>query len=175
MPHETVAVSVYNIHAPCHFVQSHRLNVHASLAVTCHMHFWQNDWDRLRATVVTRGGTDTEIRISTESWPWRRKFSCCSCRDLNQRLFSHKSGALTTELSLIQFHSTDSILPMHKHCKSVTSLPVIQVLAHKGLWHCKNCQHVWQCILLSHYFFKFILLAIYVTWVFFKVDMVKND
>ena len=25
------------------------------LAVTCHLHFWQNDWDFLRATVVTRG------------------------------------------------------------------------------------------------------------------------
>ena len=26
------------------------------LAVTCHLHqFWQNDWDLLRATAVTRG------------------------------------------------------------------------------------------------------------------------
>ena len=23
---------------------------------------------------------DTEIRVSTESWPWRRKFACCSAR-----------------------------------------------------------------------------------------------
>ena len=29
--------------------------VHACLAVTCHLHFWQNDRDFLRATVVTRG------------------------------------------------------------------------------------------------------------------------
>jgi len=29
--------------------------VYACLAVTCHMHFWQNDRDFLRATVVTRG------------------------------------------------------------------------------------------------------------------------
>ena len=27
----------------------------ACLAVTCHLHFWQNDRDFLRATVVTRG------------------------------------------------------------------------------------------------------------------------
>ena len=33
-----------------------------SLAVTCHLHFWQNDQDLLCATVVTRGGMDTEIR-----------------------------------------------------------------------------------------------------------------
>ena len=25
------------------------------LAVTCHLHFWQNDRDRVRATAVTRG------------------------------------------------------------------------------------------------------------------------
>ena len=28
--------------------------------ITCHLHFWQNDRDLLRATAVTRGGTDTE-------------------------------------------------------------------------------------------------------------------
>ena len=39
-----------------------------------------------------------EIRVSTESRPWRRKFSR-SCRDLNPGPFSHESGALTTELS----------------------------------------------------------------------------
>ena len=29
--------------------------VYACLVVTCHLHFWQNDRDFLRATVVTRG------------------------------------------------------------------------------------------------------------------------
>ena len=29
--------------------------MYACLAVTCHLHFWQNDPDFLRATVVTRG------------------------------------------------------------------------------------------------------------------------
>ena len=45
------------------------------------------------------GGTDTEIRVSTESRPWRRKFSRRSGRDSNPQPFSHESGALTTELS----------------------------------------------------------------------------
>ena len=104
VPHETAAVSVqvlwtpYN-HAPCQFMQSHICKVHAYLAVTCHLHFWQNDRDLLCATAVTRGGMETEIRVSTENWPWRRKFSRHSCRDLNPQLFSHESGALTTELS----------------------------------------------------------------------------
>ena len=58
--HETAAVSAqvlctpYN-HAPSHFMQSHIRKVYACLAVTCHLHFWQDDRDLLRATAVTRG------------------------------------------------------------------------------------------------------------------------
>ena len=44
---------------------------------------------------------DTEIRVSTESWPWRRKFSCSLSRDSNLWPFNHKSGALTTCCSLV--------------------------------------------------------------------------
>ena len=60
VPHETAAVSAqilctpYN-HAPCHFMQSHIRKVYACLAVTCHLHFWQNDRGLLRAAAVTRG------------------------------------------------------------------------------------------------------------------------
>ena len=43
-------------------MQSHIRKVHAYLAVTYHLHFWQNDRGLLRATAVTRGGSDTEIR-----------------------------------------------------------------------------------------------------------------
>ena len=58
--HETAAVSAqvpytpYN-HAPCDFMQSHIRKVYVCLAVTCHLHFWQNDQDLLRATAVTQG------------------------------------------------------------------------------------------------------------------------
>ena len=54
VPHDTAAVSAqvlctpYN-HVPCHFMQNHIRKV------TCHLHFWQNDRDLLRATAVTRG------------------------------------------------------------------------------------------------------------------------
>ena len=60
VPHETAAVSAqvlctpYN-HAPCHIMQSHIRKVYACLAVTCHLHFWQNEQDILCATAVTRG------------------------------------------------------------------------------------------------------------------------
>ena len=43
------------MHAPCHFTQSHIHKVYACLAVTCHLHFSQNDWDLLHATAVTQG------------------------------------------------------------------------------------------------------------------------
>ena len=79
-------------------MQSHIRKVYACLAVTCHLHFWQNDGIFLRATAVTGGGTDTEIRVSTESRPRRRKFSRHPSRDSNPRPFNHKSGALTTDL-----------------------------------------------------------------------------
>ena len=73
VPHETAAVSAqvlctpYN-HAPCHFMQSHIRKVYACLAVTCHLHFWQNDRGLLvlRATAVTsvlRVKSDTVVLL----------------------------------------------------------------------------------------------------------------
>ena len=60
--------------------------VHACLGATCHLHFWQNDWGLLRATVV---------RWKVEQ-TLNRKFSCCSCQDLNSQPLDHESGALPT-------------------------------------------------------------------------------
>ena len=37
-----------------HFIQSHICSMHVCLAVTCHLHFWQNDQDLVCATVVTQ-------------------------------------------------------------------------------------------------------------------------
>ena len=39
----------------CYFIQSHKGRVHVCLAVTCHLHVWQNDWDCFCATAVTQG------------------------------------------------------------------------------------------------------------------------
>ena len=41
--------------AEARFNKIHICKVYACLAVTCHLHFWQNDRDFLRATVVTLG------------------------------------------------------------------------------------------------------------------------
>ena len=69
--HETAADSarsVYTIEScTMSLHESHVRNVHACLAVTCYLQFWQSDRDLARATAVNWGGTDTEIRVSTES------------------------------------------------------------------------------------------------------------
>ena len=104
VPLETAAVSEqvlctpYN-HAPRHFLQSHIRKVYACLAVTCHLHFWQNDRDLLRATAVTRGWNGYRNKSQHRKSTLEKKISRRSCRDSNPRPFNHESGALTTELS----------------------------------------------------------------------------
>ena len=69
--------------------------VYACLGVTCHLHFWQNNQGILCATAVTKGRNRHRIRVSTQSWLWRRKFSCRSCLGLNSQPFDYESGTLT--------------------------------------------------------------------------------
>ena len=98
-------------HTTMHHVTSCKAtirNVYACLAVTCHLRFWQNDWGLLRATAVTWGWNGYQNKSQHRSWPWRRKFSRCSKRDLNPQPFNHKSGALTTELSRLKEHTSIS-------------------------------------------------------------------
>ena len=67
------------------------------LAVTYNLHLWQNDLDLLLVTAVTCGWNGyrnkSQHRV-TESWPWRRKFSCLSLWDSNPRPFDHESDHL---------------------------------------------------------------------------------
>ena len=59
VPRETAAVSryVYTIQLStslqCRFNPGYIRKVHVCLAVICHLHFWQNAWNRLRAIAVT--------------------------------------------------------------------------------------------------------------------------
>ena len=105
------------------FNRSRIRRVHVCLATTFHRHFWQTDRDLVRTIVVTRDGTDTKRRVSTENWPWRRKFSCRSCQESNLRPFSHKSGALTTDLSsLPKRHTYLLTATIHFYTQPVTVL-----------------------------------------------------
>ena len=97
LPSRRVLCTPYN-HAPCHFMQSHIRKVHACLAATCHLHFWQNDQDPLRATAVTRGWNGYRNKSQHRKLTLEKKFSRRSCRDSNPRPVNQESGALTTEL-----------------------------------------------------------------------------
>ena len=85
--------------AEARFNKIHIRKVYACLAVTCHLHFWQNDRDFLRATVVTRGWNGYRNKSQHRKSTLEKKFSRRSSRDSNPRPFNHESGALTTELS----------------------------------------------------------------------------
>ena len=86
--------------AEARFNKSHIRKVYACLAVTCHLHIWQNDQDLIRATAVTRGQNGYQNKSQHRKSTLEKKiFSRGSCRDLNLQPFSHKSSALTTELS----------------------------------------------------------------------------
>ena len=62
------------------------------LAVTSHLHFWQNDRDLLRATAVT------QVWNGYRNKSQHRKLTL-EKRDSNPGHFDHESDALTTELS----------------------------------------------------------------------------
>ena len=68
--------------------------VYACLAVTCHLHFWQNDQDLLRATAVTRRWNRYWNKSQHRKWTLEKKIILPLLRP-----FNHESGTLTTELS----------------------------------------------------------------------------
>ena len=86
--------------AEARFNKIHIRKVYACLAVTCHLHFWQNDRDLLRATAVTRGWNGYRNKSQHRKSTLEKKISRRSSKDSNPRPFNHESGALTTELSL---------------------------------------------------------------------------
>ena len=87
---------VYTIQ-PC--TMSLHAKPHTCLTVTCHLHFWQNERDPLRATAVTRGWNGYRNKSQHRKLTLEKKISRRSCWDSNPRPFNHESGALTTELS----------------------------------------------------------------------------
>ena len=86
VPRETAAVSAQVLctlsvkpccSLQCRFIQSHIGGVHVCLAVTCHLHFWQNDRDLLRAYCGNTGWNGYHHRKLTT----RRTFP--AARDLS--------------------------------------------------------------------------------------------
>ena len=69
------------------------------LAVTCHLHFWQNDRDLLRATLVTRGWDGYRNKSQRRKLTLEKKILPPLLQGLEPGPFNYESGALTTELS----------------------------------------------------------------------------
>ena len=98
----------------CHFIQSHIGRVHVYLAVTCHLHFWQNDQYLLHAIAVAQGWNRYPNMSQHRKFTLKKKILLLLLQDLNLGPFDHKSSALTTELSLLP-HTTAIYLNIASH------------------------------------------------------------
>ena len=103
VPHETAAISSCSVYT----IQLCAMSLHAKPHAYSACIFSCNlppallaEWPGSFACYCSNTGVEW-LWVLTESWPWRRKFSCRCCRDLNLQPFNHHSGALTTEF--VQF------------------------------------------------------------------------
>ena len=104
LPSQCILRMLYN-HAPCHSMQSHIRHVHACLAVTCHLHFWQNDRGLLDAPAVTRGWNRYSNKSQHRKLTLEKKILPPLLQDLNLRPFDRESSKKSTESSLVSFHA----------------------------------------------------------------------
>ena len=89
--------------AEARFNKSHIRKVYACLAVTCHLHFWQNDRDFLRATVVTRGWNGYRNKSQhRKSTPGEEHSPAVPAGIRTRDLSITSPAALTTELSPLE-------------------------------------------------------------------------
>ena len=85
--------------AEARFNKSHIRKVYACLAVTCHLHFWQNDRDFLRVTVVTRGWNGYRNKSQHRKSTLEKKILPPLLQGFEPATFQSRGDALTTELS----------------------------------------------------------------------------
>ena len=111
--------------------------VYVCLAVTCHLHFWQNDWDLLLTTAVTRGwdlNCDLYIPIQNDQeahwfWlvglthrQWRARIVTLTCASWPWEPRWRRSGRRGTGcwrcLQLSQSHGSWFYARPHQPCRS---------------------------------------------------------
>ena len=132
----------YN-HAPVHFIQSQTGSVHvfvcvcvcacvrACLAVTCHLHFWQND-----RNLLLWGGTDTKIRVSTEKADLEKKI-------LPPQLLQGLEPATSSSQILQSNHWAIPTTPLHQTPKAHPP-PWRQISSAGALWSPWCCPWQWS-------------------------------
>ena len=85
----------------CHFMQSQIHRVHMCLAVTGHLHFWQNDWDLLCATAVMQGWDGYQNKIQHRKLTLGKRILLPLLLGLEPETFWSWVHRSTTELSLL--------------------------------------------------------------------------
>ena len=83
--------------------------VRACLAVTCHLHFWQNDRALLRATAVTRGWNGYRNKSQHRQWTLETKI-----------LRAAPAGTQTLDLSI----TSPALKPLNRPVQSLLSLDI---------------------------------------------------
>ena len=73
--------------------------VHACLAVTCHLHFWQHDRDLLYATAVTRGWNGYRNKSQHRKSTLEKKILLPLLHGFEPTTFQSRVHTLTSELS----------------------------------------------------------------------------
>ena len=142
VPHETAAVSAqvlctpYN-HAPCHFMQSHIRKVYACLAVTCHLHFWQNDRDLLRATAVTRGWNGYRNKSQHRKSTLEKKI-IPPFQHVCMQVCTHPHTHTHICAHTYMYMHTHPLNHTHTHTSPLTH-PHTHTHTHSSPW-CLNCQ-----------------------------------
>ena len=83
----------------CHFMQSHILRVHVCSAVTCHLHFWQNDREYFHSTAVTQGWNGYRNKSQHRMLTLNKQILPPLCQDSNQRRVMRSATELCQPLS----------------------------------------------------------------------------
>ena len=108
MPRETAAVQAHVLctpynHAPVYSITSCEATcirrLHMCLDVTCHLRFWQNDRDLLRATAVTRGWNVNQNKSQHRKLTLEKTILPSLLSGLEPATFLSRGRRCTTELT----------------------------------------------------------------------------
>ena len=109
----------------CLVIQSLIGRVHVCLAITCHLHFWQNDWDLLCAISVKLGWNGYWSKRQHRKLTLEKKISRHSCGYLNLRPFDHEPGALQLNYSCAVSTSSLPLTRLYKFTELLRSSPLV--------------------------------------------------
>ena len=124
----------YTVSLSHHFMQSHILG---ACVFSCNLPpTLLTEWPESFMCYCSNTGEERIPKwVSTESWPWRTKFSNCFCQDLNLQPFDPESGALTTEVSLLPNHSQTLSCNYQGQCIIVILIVAVTSVTWSHLWH----------------------------------------